>query len=99
MKAIILAAGIGSRLGKKLPKPLTRLPSGLTIIENQIKLLKENIEQHPLWGAELAAQHGTSPLSVALIARHQEELIPLGESGSSTEDDLLRRLQIIDNNS
>ncbi len=42
MKAIILAAGIGSRLGKKLPKPLTKLPSGLTIIENQIKLLKEN---------------------------------------------------------
>jgi choline kinase len=42
LKAVILAAGIGSRLGRKLPKPLTRLPSGKSIIFNQIKLLKEN---------------------------------------------------------
>lgn len=55
-------------------------------------------EQHPRWGAELASQHGVSPRAVALIACHQEELIPVGESGSSLEDDLLRKLQIIDNN-
>ena len=40
MKAIILAAGIGSRLGKIRPKSLTMLPSGETIIENQIKILR-----------------------------------------------------------
>lgn len=56
-------------------------------------------EQHPRWGAELAARHGASPLAVALIARHQEDLIPLSESGSSMEDALLRKLQIVDNNS
>jgi hypothetical protein len=56
-------------------------------------------EQHPHWGAALAAQHDVSPQAVALIARHQEELIPLGGSGSSMQDDLLRKLQIIDNNS
>ena len=42
MKAIILAAGIGSRLGKQLPKSLVRLPSGSTIIANQISLLRES---------------------------------------------------------
>jgi len=41
LKAIILAAGIGSRLGKRLPKSLTELPSGETIISNQINLLKK----------------------------------------------------------
>ena len=40
MKAIILAAGIGSRLRKKLPKSLIELPSGYTIIANQINLLR-----------------------------------------------------------
>jgi len=40
LKAVILAAGIGSRLGKRLPKSLTELTSGETIISNQINLLK-----------------------------------------------------------
>lgn len=39
MRAIILAAGIGSRLGKPHPKPLTRLASGETILERQIDRL------------------------------------------------------------
>ncbi|MDI3311003.1 MAG: phosphocholine cytidylyltransferase family protein [Thermoanaerobacterium sp.] len=42
MKAIILAAGIGSRLGKKLPKCLTQINSDETIIGRQIRILKEN---------------------------------------------------------
>jgi len=36
MKIIILAAGIGSRLGNPLPKPLTTLKSGKTIMQQQI---------------------------------------------------------------
>jgi hypothetical protein len=55
-------------------------------------------EQHPRWGAELAAQHGASPLAVALIARHQEELVPSSNLSSSLEDGLLRKLQILDSN-
>ena len=39
MKAIILAAGIGSRLGKPNPKSLTKLSTGETIIGRQIKFL------------------------------------------------------------
>ena len=39
MKAIILAAGIGSRLGKPHPKPLTELTTGETILERQIRHL------------------------------------------------------------
>jgi len=36
MKIIILAAGIGSRLGNPLPKPLTTLKSGKTIMQQQV---------------------------------------------------------------
>ena len=39
MKIIILAAGIGSRLGNPLPKPLTMLKSGRTIMQQQIESL------------------------------------------------------------
>ena len=41
MKAIILAAGIGSRLGKPHPKPLTELTTGETILERQIRHLSK----------------------------------------------------------
>jgi L-glutamine-phosphate cytidylyltransferase len=36
MKIIILAAGIGSRLGNPLPKPLTSLQSGKSIMQQQM---------------------------------------------------------------
>ena len=39
MKIIILAAGIGSRLGNPFPKPLTPLKSGDTIMKQQINNL------------------------------------------------------------
>ena len=43
MKAIILAAGIGSRLGNSNPKPLTLLNNGESILQRQIKYLSEII--------------------------------------------------------
>lgn len=42
MKLVILAAGIGSRLGNPLPKPLTTLKNGKTIMQQQI----ENLTKH-----------------------------------------------------
>ena len=36
MKAVILAAGIGSRLGNPFPKPLTVLKSGISIMQQQV---------------------------------------------------------------
>lgn len=36
MKVVILAAGIGSRLGNPLPKPLTVLKNGKTIMQQQV---------------------------------------------------------------
>ncbi len=42
MKAIILAAGTGTRIGNQLPKCLMRLPMGNTIMENQVSLLRDN---------------------------------------------------------
>tara|TARA_Y100000590_G_C15472206_1_gene920613 strand:+ start:39 stop:731 length:693 start_codon:yes stop_codon:yes gene_type:complete len=41
LKAIILAAGIGSRLGYSNPKPLTKLKNGESIIERQISYLSD----------------------------------------------------------
>lgn len=42
MKAIILAAGIGSRIGKQTPKSLTKIANGKSIFENQVSILKAN---------------------------------------------------------
>lgn len=41
MKVVILAAGKGSRLGNELPKPLICLSDGLSILEHQIRHLKQ----------------------------------------------------------
>ena len=41
MKAIILAAGIGSRLGNSNPKPLTKLNNGESILGSQVAYLSE----------------------------------------------------------
>ncbi len=43
MRAIILAAGIGSRLGNPRPKPLTLLSNGEMIMERQVKFLQKVI--------------------------------------------------------
>jgi len=37
MKIIILAAGIGSRLGNPFPKPLTPLENGKSIMQRQVE--------------------------------------------------------------
>jgi choline kinase len=36
MEVVILAAGLGSRLGREIPKPLTELADGRTIMQQQI---------------------------------------------------------------
>lgn len=41
MKIVILAAGIGSRLGNPFPKPLTPLENGKSIMQIQVELLSE----------------------------------------------------------
>lgn len=41
LKAVILAAGVGSRLGMPFPKSLKVLPNGETIIGRQIRILRE----------------------------------------------------------
>jgi len=43
VRAIILAAGIGSRLGNPRPKPLTQLSSGEMIMERQVNYLQQFI--------------------------------------------------------
>jgi putative nucleotidyltransferase with HDIG domain len=52
-------------------------------------------EQHPKWGAEMAAKAGTSPLAVTLIRRHQD-FSPT--KNITLEDNLLKVLQVVDGN-
>lgn len=40
---VILAAGLGSRLGRPFPKPLARLADGSSILERQLRLLREHL--------------------------------------------------------
>lgn len=48
MKIVILAAGIGSRLGSPLPKPLTLLKNGQSILEHQVDNLLESFSIHDI---------------------------------------------------
>jgi len=45
MKAVILMAGIGKRLGRSLPKCLTELPGGETILDRQLRFLKDYTDE------------------------------------------------------
>jgi choline kinase len=49
MKAVILAAGIGSRLGNPRPKPLTRLSNGERIMERQILFLQSLLTEDDIF--------------------------------------------------
>lgn len=53
-------------------------------------------EQHPRWGAEMARQAGASPLVQAIIRRHQD---PVNADSGALEDELIHKLQVVDNNS
>ncbi|MDN3240431.1 phosphocholine cytidylyltransferase family protein [Glycomyces tritici] len=45
---VILAAGVGSRLGKPHPKPLTPLASGETILGRSLRLLTSRFSRHSI---------------------------------------------------
>ena len=53
-------------------------------------------EQHPHWGAEMAAETGVNPLVISLIRRHQEILDNSLGASFSLEEHLLRKLQAVD---
>lgn len=44
MKIVILAAGIGSRLGNPQPKPLTKLSNGKSIMQMQVETLSQHFQ-------------------------------------------------------
>lgn len=61
MQAVILAAGIGSRLGCPFPKSLSELPNGERILGRQIRLLKE---------AGIRAVHVVVGFKMTLLMEH-----------------------------
>jgi choline kinase len=48
MKIVILAAGIGSRLGNPFPKPLTELSNGRSIMETQVSNISSYFNFHDI---------------------------------------------------
>ena len=59
-------------------------------------------QQHPDWGADLVEEAGGSPLTVAIIRRHQQELVGKNLSVEKTgdlEEQLISKLQRIDDES
>ncbi len=52
-------------------------------------------EHHPAWGAEMARNAGVSSLAQTLIREHHH---PSSGNLNDTENDLLRKLWIVDNN-
>jgi putative nucleotidyltransferase with HDIG domain len=54
-------------------------------------------QQHPAWGAEMAARVGASPLTVDIIQRHQDQPAP-ATSGSLTNDLLIRLKKLDEDN-
>lgn len=50
-------------------------------------------EQHPRWGAELAADAGASPLAISLILHHQQEITA---PPTTLEERFLHKLQSVD---
>ena len=54
---------------------------------------------HPAWGADLAAEQGTSPRAVSLIRRHQDQIPAQGFQHQTEEDHLLAILQAVDDKS
>ncbi len=46
LQAVVLAAGMGTRLGRPLPKPLTRLRDGRSILKQQVENLRSEFGQH-----------------------------------------------------
>jgi choline kinase len=49
LKAVILAAGLGARLGRPHPKALTELASGRSILDHQVENLSNYISVHDIF--------------------------------------------------
>src|SRR5919107_528735 len=69
---VILAAGLGSRLGKPLPKPLTPLRDGSTILSRQVEavrsVLGRDVPIHVVVGYLAEVVVDAAPTGVAFVA-------------------------------
>jgi CDP-glycerol glycerophosphotransferase len=65
-QVVVLAAGLGSRLGRSHPKPLTRLADGRTILAQQLENVRSTL------GAEVP---------VTLVVGHQAEVVTAAAPG------------------
>ena len=49
MEAVILAAGMGTRLGSLVPKPLTSIQNEKTVLDLQVERLSDRNEIHNIF--------------------------------------------------
>lgn len=92
MKIVILAAGKGTRLGEiDVPKPLTHLVTGKSILENQLETLKQYVSLENV---------------IVIVGHHKEKIMALfpdlmfvynsNYASENTAKSLLRALKKID---
>lgn len=49
MRVVILAAGLGRRLGSELPKPLASVAPGVTILSSQLDVITPYVSRSDIW--------------------------------------------------
>lgn len=91
MQAIILAAGMGTRLGSALPKPLTEIAPGLTLLGNLAAILSRLVPHHDL---HVVVGHQASAIVKAFP--HLHFIFNPEHASSNTARSLLLGLRAVD---
>ena len=91
MKVIILAAGIGSRLGHNIPKALVKLDSKTTILQSQINSLKKYVNI-----SELIVVTGYKKELITQRYKDFNFAVNRNYASTNTSKSLLKGLEMID---
>ena len=89
-QVVILAAGLGSRLGRPHPKPLTALADGRSILDQQLDNLRE------VWGTDIQVIVVVGYKRDMIMEAHQDVLYAYNEcfDTTNTSKSLLRGLRL-----
>lgn len=90
IQVAILAAGLGTRLGRPFPKPLTRLTSGQTIIERQLTNLRSTFGTNVRINVVVGFKHDLIMEAVPDVVFSYNELF----DQTNTSKSLLKALRV-----